>query len=205
MNGIELTFDAHYFEKRLNLIWRAPHVREAVERAVSHNMGPLLMPMSLIDVGCSVGEFVQEFRDNCWTAIGLDGSEAVRPHFLANPEADLVIADLRKSLKSQLQKIDFPYGSFDVALCFEVGGVGLFNSRTAKRSLVKNLKFLTHKFLFFAVAEDLQWEWNELFAEAGFHYEADRVEKFREVLEPWKRKMAMKAIYYGTRVWIRGD
>lgn len=196
MSEFILSFDDQYFEKRLNLIWRAVYVREAVEKVT------LLTQGSLVDVGCSVGEFVNEFQNHGWSAYGVDGSEAVKPHFIPDPFS-LVLADLRKPLKKQFQTSGFAIDPCDVVLCFEVGESGFFRSASTKKALVRNLKLLTKKWLFFAVAEELQWVWTELLANSGFRNIPQAEEQFRSILDPLKRKMAMRAIYYGTRIWER--
>ena len=87
-----------FFKNRHKLIWRVPIFCDAIIKVFN--------PLSVIDVGCAIGDFVKGFRDKDIFSIGLEGSEASIPFMVTD---DYVICDLRERAK-----LNF---SFDYSLC----------------------------------------------------------------------------------------
>ena len=93
-----------FFSGRFRLEWRAPLFVDAVSLVFT--------PISVIDVGCAVGEFVKEWLKRGIDAYGLEGSpDAVE--FLMFPQEKLIQHDLRTPIKLNGKK-------FDLVTCIEV-------------------------------------------------------------------------------------
>ena len=102
---MENNFDANFFKKRVHLIWRAAPITNMI---MSY-----FKPKTMIDLGCSIGEFIREFECNGVESCGVELSQEVTP-FLLCPKSSIFFKDLTKPLKIN--------DSFDIALCFMVVG-----------------------------------------------------------------------------------
>ena len=181
------TFNDEYMRKREYLIWRAPMVGSAIQKA--------LQPMSVVDVGCSVGEFVKWFNENHIYSIGIDFSEDAYNRFKADKDAFWMIDMTEKNLVFQQEQ-----EKFDLAICFEVGGI--LEGATNKQRFANNLSKLSNKMLF-AVGADFQPEWKRRFLKLGFTEDASIANQIRDKLEIYRTKPAIKAIYNGIMFFTK--
>lgn len=104
MKKLEELYPASFFKGRHRLKWRGPIVADAIITLFDFS--------SIIDVGCGVGEIVEELRSRGNMAIGLEGPDTVRDFMLIGPEA-MIFWDLRKPLP-------FTRHGYELAICFEV-------------------------------------------------------------------------------------
>jgi hypothetical protein len=176
MERLEDHFNDLYYQKRKHIAWRAPVVCAAIKKVFN--------PFSVIDVGCSIGEFVEEFNNMGIHARGIDGSKAVTPHFMADPSF-LKIHDLRKKVTGY--KADF-------CMCIEV--FTIFEDEY-KKQLLKNLTGFANKVLIGA-AEHQRAEVLSEMNRLKYDYLADGEIELRRELEHLKTKPAIKALYHNS-------
>jgi SAM-dependent methyltransferase len=180
---MEPVFNEEYMRKREHLTWRAPYVVNAIDK--------VLRPKSVVDVGCSIGEFVQHFTALGVPAVGIDNSQAACAAFKGNID-NFWLMDIANQEQSFTEK-------FDLAMCFEVGGI---LTPMGQAILLINLIKLSDQILF-GIEEPRHEEWKLRFKKVGFEPNPDVVKSIRSGLEPLKQKMAMKAIYYGMMFFQR--
>jgi len=102
MQKLEDIYKGTFFKNRHKLNWRVPFVCDAIQK--------VLKPVSVIDVGCAIGDYIMGFQHRGIAAIGLEGSKNCLP-YLQVSEKMVYIKDLR-------EPIDI--GKYDLAMCFEV-------------------------------------------------------------------------------------
>jgi len=170
-NGLKLTnFDSNYFKKRKHLAWRAPHICEAIHG--------VLHPKSVQDIGCSVGDLVKGFELLGVDAWGCDKSPDLLPY----------------AFTDHISIVDFERDSVtirfvDLVICFET-----WSFIVAKNTFCHNLSLCSDQILF---AADPAWHDEIQTFFPGYHRIARVETMIRLHLEPWKKKLAIKAIYNG--------
>lgn len=103
---MESKFDDNFFSKRKHIAWRA--------QVVCDNIINLFKPKSVIDVGCSIGEFLKEFKQRGIMINGIENTKAVLPHLMIS-EDDLILWDITNGAF-------IPPERYDLAMCFMVVG-----------------------------------------------------------------------------------
>lgn len=178
-------FTDSYMRKRLYMAWRKDIVSDAIIRTLS--------PESVIDVGCGPGEFVLGLWEKGVKSCGIDSSPEARKVFLASPER-FILADITDSRLPVTKK-------FSLCLCFELLR---FISKRRRDQLVKNLVQLSDQLLLTAAPEELKWI-QEKVLDFGYIQDENIVRKIKQILEPVKRKMAVKSLYYNLMFLKRGQ
>jgi len=169
-------FTSEYMRKRRYLAWRAPIICSTIKK--------VFRPTSVVDFGCSIGDLVQGFNEISVPAIGFDSCVDLFDH--SNPETPIILEDITGSLSTK--------SCFDLALCIEVlrfipkeklDGLIQNFSRHSKRVLVgyngENKNLLIRKM-----------------RDQGYGMPTSEIIELREILEEWKTKPAIKAIYNGA-------
>jgi len=181
MDKINKHFTSEYMAKRLHLIWRGPIVCQIIKE--------LLKPKSVIDFGCSVGDLVKGFIEIGVNAIGVDGSEGAREHFIA-PAENFILHDLTKPL----YKI-----KADLLVSFEIYFLLIPDERI---KFVKNVGRCCNRALISAPVE-LQEGLLKAMRLQNFYQVLMPTKKLQDNLEDIKHKAAVKGIYHNTMYFER--
>lgn len=168
-------FDSNYFRKRKYIAWRAPIVCSSIKN--------IFQPVSVIDFGCSIGEFVSGFNDISVPAIGFDFSEQL--FNWSEPDAPIVIWDITAPLPTK--------SKFDLALCIEVLR---FIPDEKIDALIENFRKHSERVLI-GYSGGRQTFVIEKMYEHGYCIEPNETDQLRKKLETYKTKPAIKAIYHG--------
>jgi hypothetical protein len=139
------------------------------------------------------GEFVDSFLKMGKAAYGVDNSESARNFFIA-PKDHLVLVDVTVPAVFINEKM------VDLCMCFELAIVldDSFHDR-----LADNLCTLSDQILL-SIRPECQESWSDRMGVRGYLSYPDVVNKIRESLELYKRKAAIKAIYYGMMFFRKG-
>lgn len=174
-------FDRRYFEKRRHLASRAPLVCQALCRS--------LRPTSLIDVGCSIGDLVRGFLD-----LGVDAYGCDRHIF-----RDMLLFPVSRYINADVCGEVMMPKWFDVAMCVEV--LGVVPERSFSR-IASNLSCMADRLV---VCADpvIRAPFDRLLGVLGFDRMEEKEREIREELDEYKRKMSIKAFWYGLSVWRR--
>jgi SAM-dependent methyltransferase len=173
------TFNDLYFEKRLNIAWRAKAV---VDAFLKHFPAPTLV----YDIGCSVGEFVKEFNDRGIKAIGYEVSTPALKHLLCQPN-DVIIRDWSARIVKGLPP------PADLLLFFEVAP---FLTDNQQRKMALNLVNLTKTILTTSPEECAKY-----FLEKDFYEDFMTERQIKDALEPLGHKPAIKSLYRSLKVY----
>jgi SAM-dependent methyltransferase len=176
ISQISMQYGPVFMRKRRYLSWRAPIICQAIQE--------VLNPTSVLDLGCAHGDLVKGFLDLGINAYGIDGSRWAL-EFVDFDRTRLFIKDLRHPIG------DVP--TCDLILCIEV--LSIVDS-SAHQAIIENIKKLGRRILL-GVGAGKRFGLESKMEEAGFRRGMEYEEKLRQTLEPWKRKMAIKALYYG--------
>lgn len=169
---MENKFDDNFFSKRKHIAWRAPIVCDQI---IKH-----FNPKSVIDVGCSIGEFVKELRDRNILAVGTENTKAVLPHLMI-PQDLMIWHDIRGILKPHFSN------RYDLAMCFMV-----INNLPENKwvTAARNLAALSDTVI--TVVEDEE-QWSGCMSQQDYYedYTAERL--FRQDLESYFDKTAIRS------------
>lgn len=194
MNPLEEIYPNRFFSRRNSLNWRAKFVCEAVR--------DVLAPVSVIDVGCAIGDLVKRFLALGIDAYGLEGSRGCLPYL--EVESDRVfIEDLR---------LPIDVGRYDLAICFEVAEH--IEPEYADQFLA-NLTGMSDRVLMSAAPPfqgghyhvncQPQEYWTEKMAALGFAPDTGIVEAIKQRLAPWQNKPGIKAYYQNLLYFERAQ
>jgi len=114
MEELAAIYRENFFSKRWKDSWRAPIFCEIVQNRIEEII--LRKIDSVIDVGCAIGDFVQEWSFRVVTVKGIEGSEACL-RYIACPSQKIALWDLRKNIESSLE---FAGSKYDLVICIEV-------------------------------------------------------------------------------------
>ena len=177
MSDIEQTFSSRYMQKRTYIAWRKDLICDAIYNE--------LKPKSLIDVGCSIGELVQGFKERGVDVKGLDDSTKIM-EYLECDLSDVIFDDLSDHIRLDR--------SFDVATCFEVFGILPQEHREQAAlnlcSFSDTILVACEKVYMDEVREYMD---DNLFIE----YPVMAVKIKQNIPEKWRQKEAIKKIYNG--------
>ena len=182
-------FDSHFYSKRHHIAWRAPIVVDAILQIVQ--------PKSILDIGCSIGEFVKEFSDRDIVSFGID----------LNDPGEYLLCDRARFAACNI---------FGLSTAVE-----LITGKADQWGLVMSL--MTIQFIDKSKWSDLAIEFGRLTAPGGsvltvtdaggFHsvlirkapleYNAKATRAFRALLAPYEKKTAIRAILNCARIYNR--
>ena len=201
MKPVEFEYGRGFFSRRYKLSWRAPHVIDAIEKTFNLDARDYV---DYIDVGCAVGDLVEEALKRGYDAYGIEGSEAA-VQFLECPKDRVYIGDLRKSVhKFMIAK------RFTVLSCFEVAE---HLEEEYSDMFVKNLCNLSYNIVVSAAPPGQKGHhhyncqpfkyWDRKFIAHGYSKEPMLEDRFRSYLEPWKKKDGIRAFYQNCLIYRR--
>jgi hypothetical protein len=193
MKPLDEIYKPGFFKRRDSLSWRAPII-----------CGPIieiLRPNSVIDVGCAIGDLVEDFLEKGLDAYGLEGTENIIPW--------IKISQWRLYFKDLRTKIDLGK-KFDLVTCFEV-----FEHIEPEYAdiLIANLIKMSDRLLISAAPPGQGGHyhvncqpmvyWDMKFASLGYRPDACVVADIRARLAPWQHKPGVKAIYQNLAYFER--
>lgn len=104
MNDLSKIYDVKWAQMRLLFKWRAGIMGDVLRKEFSFN--------SYVDVGCAIGDMVEDMLLAGKQAMGVEGSLSVLPYIAPAMRQYVVIGDLRETIRLGQR--------FDLATCFEV-------------------------------------------------------------------------------------
>jgi hypothetical protein len=176
ISRISMQYGPVFMRKRRYLSWRAPIVCRAIQEALN--------PISVLDLGCAHGDLVKGFLDLGIETYGVDGSRWAL-EFVDFDRARLFIRDIRQPIGG--------VPACDLILCIEVFSV---LEPDAHEAIIGNLKRLGNRILL-GVGEEKRFGLEDKMEGAGFVRRRQVETDLKQRLEPWKRRAAIKALYYG--------
>jgi len=192
MLAVENMYKATFFSKRHKLSWRVPYVCDAICKVIN--------PISVIDVGCGIGDYVKGFADRHVIAGGIEGSKNCLPYLVVLGSC-IYIQDLRQSVYT------FKY---DLAMCLEV--LEHIEPEYAD-ILVENLVRMSNKLLVSAAPPGQEghyhlncqepYYWIDKFKNHGYKLDMGIVYQIQEEWEPVKHKKEMRAYYNNLLFFYR--
>lgn len=202
MKTVEEQYGKSFFSRRFKLSWRAPHVINAIEKTFNLDS---LDYVRYIDVGCAVGDLVNEALKRGYDAYGIEGSDCALP-FLECPKGRVYIGDLRRSV----HKFMPIKGRYSVLSCFEVAE---HIEEEYADMFVKNLCILSYNIIVSAAPPGQKGHhhyncqpyeyWDKKFELMGYQKQSWLEDRFREYLEPWKKKDGIRAFYQNCLIYRR--
>jgi hypothetical protein len=201
MKTVNEMYNKSFFGHRYKLSWRAPHVIDAIEKVFK--MDNILIK-SYIDVGCAIGDLVDEAVGRGYEAHGIEGSEFALPFAECHPNR-IHIGDLRRPVHKFMT-----VRRYSVLSCFEVAEH--IEPKFADM-LVKNLTTLSYNIIMSAAPPGQGGHhhyncapykyWDRKFIACGYTKEVGLEEEFRKHLEPWKKKDGIRAFYENCLIYRR--
>ena len=186
IKALEDIYGRRFFARRHTLKWRVPIVCDAVKA--------ILDPSNIVDVGCTVGDFVRGFQEIGVDAAGIEGSKNSFDYLQCNHDS-VYFSDLRKPLPK-----DIPF--FDLAMCFEVAEH--IESEFAEM-FTGNLERLSDRILISAATPGQGGHyhvncqphsyWIDMFSKLDYQLNEDIVAAFRKHWKPWQKKKEMSSYY----------
>lgn len=184
MLSVSEIYRGSFFSRRHKLNWRVPYVCNAVIK--------VLNPLSIVDVGCGIGDYVAGFLINGVDAYGIEGSKNCLPYLVA-PEDKITITDLRKTLS---------WYWYDLVLCLEVLE---HVEKEFANMIIYNFSNMSDRILTSAAPPGQGGHyhvncqpksyWIEKFAAFGYKHDENVVAQIRKEWEPVKHKKEMSAYY----------
>lgn len=198
MKTVDQMYGKSFFGKRFKLSWRAPHVIDAIEKTFGINPEDYIR---YIDVGCAIGDLVNEAYNRGYDAWGIEGSKEAEP-FLECDKKRVLFMDLRKIIHVPTK--------FHVLSCFEVAE---HIEEDYADMFVRNLCALSSNLIISAAPPGQKGHhhyncqpfeyWDEKFARRDYVKMKDHEERFRSYLAPWKHKDGIRAFYHNCLVYRR--
>jgi len=177
LSDIEQKFTKKYMFTKTYIAWRKDIICDAIYN--------VLKPKSLIDVGCSIGELVQGFKERGVEAKGLDGSRNILEYLKCDIN-DVMFEDLSEHIE-----LNFKY---DVATCFEVFGI---LPQEHREQAVKNLCGFSDRVLV-ACEEKYMNEVRDYMTDNYYlEFPVMAIKIKHQVPEKWRGKDAVSKIYNG--------
>lgn len=174
-------WDENFFAKRKYIAWRAKSICEAV---ISQ-----FQPRSIIDVGCSVGEFIKYFVEHGVDADGTEITRKVEPYLMFAKDR-LIIQDICASMPP-------PSKRYDLAMCFMVIGrlpevywnIAAYNLTQYSDTIIT----VVEKEHLWRVSMNLH----------NYHENFEATQRFRDAIKSWKDKTAFRSFYNYSQVFER--
>lgn len=197
MKPLEETYGKSFFARRHKLSWRVPVVCDAVEKALDLNRK---RKDKILDVGCAIGDYVQEFQERGFISCGWEGSAEVRKYACTR----ISIVDIRDPLEKQFGVFWDACISLEVAEHIEPEYATVF---------VKNLCMLSDKILITAAPPGQGGHghcncqekpyWENLFKEEGFFRSIAKEEIFKNTLAPFSHKKEVSVYSRNALIFLR--
>jgi SAM-dependent methyltransferase len=172
-------WDKNFFSKRKHIAWRAKPVCDQIIAQFN--------PKSVIDVGCGIGEFLEEFKDRGIKITGTENTREVYPYLMI-PLEDLIIMDITATPPS--------CSNFDIALCFMVIG------RLPENTWDHCAEFLAACSDTIITVVENEWLWGTKMKQVGFVENTMETVLFRQALRPLMNKTAMRSFQH-TQIFRR--
>lgn len=190
MEPLENIYKDNFFKGRHRYIWRAKFICAAL-------IG-IYNPKMVIDAGCAIGTYIDELLNRGINAYGIEGSIKAIPYLVA-PKNRIIFADLRvpvtEEMKEQITKFDLLI-SLEVAEHIEPEYADVF---------LDNLTIHSDHILMTAALPGVAGKhhincqlpeyWVAKMAQRGYKRMPEYEKRFKEFLEPWKRRTAVKHYY----------
>lgn len=199
MNPVEFEYGRGFFSRRYKHSWRAPHVINAIEKTFNLDAKDFV---DYIDVGCAIGDLTEEALKRGYDAYGIEGSEAA-VQFMECPRERVYIGDLRRSVHKFMT-----VKRFHILSCFEVAE---HIPEEYADMFVKNLCTLSYNIVVSAAPPGQKGHhhyncqpfkyWDRKFIAMGYSKEPMLEDRFREYLEPWKKKDGIRAFYQNCLIY----
>lgn len=199
MKPLEKTYRGGFFKNRHKLSWRAPIVCTSIADIMMMDKGD-----SVIDVGCAIGDLVEEFKNMGYDSIGIEGSKSVRP-FIITDFMKIKIMDLRLDL--DYSQLNIPY---NMLTCFEViehiepeyEAQLLLNLCTLSNHLVISAAPPGQRGLGHVNCQPPSY-WIKKFDMYNFKNKPHLENRFKAEWHPWRKKPGIKAFYDNILVFER--
>lgn len=174
-------WDHNFFSKRRHIAWRAKPVGDAI---ISQ-----FHPQSIIDIGCSIGEFIKYFVDHGIDARGTEITRDVEPYMMFAKDR-LTIQDICASMPQ-------PTRRYDLATCFMVIGrlpeaywnIAAYNLTQYSDTVL--------------TVVEKEHRWRVSMNLHNYHENFDETAKFRDSIKKWKDKTAVRSFYNYSQVFER--
>jgi len=172
-------WDKNFFSKRKHIIWRAKPVCDQIVAQFN--------PATVIDVGCGIGEFLEEFKDRKIKITGTENTREVYPYLMI-PLEDLIIMDITAKPPS--------CSKFDLALCFMVIG------RLPENKWHNCAEYLAVCSDTIITVVEHETKWAKCMKDVGFIEDTMETVLFRQALRPYFKKTAMRSFQH-TQIFRR--
>jgi hypothetical protein len=174
-------WDSNFFKKRKYIAWRAKPIGDAI---ISQ-----FCPRSIIDIGCSIGEFIKYFVDHNIDADGTEITREVEPYLMFARDR-LIIQDICASMPPPPRK-------YDLAMCFMVIGrlpeaywnIAAYNLTQYSDTIV--------------TVVEKEHRWRVSMNLHNYHENFEATAKFRYLIKTWKDKTAIRSFYNYSQVFER--
>jgi len=179
-------FNANFMRKREHLSWRAPYICEAIV--------DVLAPDSVVDFGCGHGDLVDEFLKWHISSFGVDGSIYAKQVAKFDPKRLFILDITKRIAKNKLPMCD-------LSICLEVFSV---IEKDRFPVLVSNLLRFSNTLLI-GCGEDKRFNLETILQEKYLHRAYEKEDLIKTRLNKFKRKLAIKAFWYGLMIWEKGE
>jgi hypothetical protein len=193
MKPLNEIFTFRFFRSRNGLSWRSMMVCSAIVE--------VLRPNTVVDMGCSIGDFIKSFRELGIEAYGIDGSPACLD-FLNVPKEFIEIVDLRV-LQEWTKKYDLAV-SFEVAEHIEPEYADIF---------IQNLVNSSDKVIFTAARPGYighyhvncqrNYYWSEKFEKQGYLQDFKLEEQIKVKWWEQRTEPGIKSIYDNLMCFVK--
>lgn len=199
MKPVEETYGKRFFARRHKLNWRASYVCGAIAEVMKMKKGD-----SVIDVGCAIGDLVEEFNSLGYKSMGIEGSKAVLP-YIVTEDCRISIQDLRLNL--DYSKLRVPY---NVLTCFEVAE---HIEEKYQSQFIINLAGLSDNIVMSAAPPGqgghghvnckLPEYWEMLFGVIGMYRKKNLEDQLKIKWLRWRKKDGIRAFYNNLLIFKR--
>lgn len=197
LKSLDEIYTKSFFKNRYKLSWRARIVCDAICETFK--------PSSVIDVGCAIGDYVEEFRNRGIFSHGIEGTMNVLQFAVISP----LIHDLRIPIK-HLHINYLEEKKFDLCLSFEVAE---HIEEEFSDIYVKNLCTLSDFILLSAAPPNqlgighfncqLKNYWEAKFFRKNYARDKVFEKRFKGFLNPWRGKKELRSYYENCMVFKR--
>lgn len=181
----ETRFSSLYFRKRNYISWRSKIIPQIILDAIPDIS-------SVIDFACATGDLLLGFRNLGIEIYGIDLFSPDYPNHLLIPEENISKLDISK----QIYFRQIPRRCYDLAMCIET--MGYFDNN-GRRAVVRNLLKFSDTIML--CAGQYRKEMIEICKDFNLIELVEVNNKIKAGLEPYKSKLAVRALYDFVMVW----
>jgi len=177
----------NFMSKRRHLHWRASLIVSSIDSA--------LHPKSVLDIGCATGDLIEQFLNRQIPAFGVDISPSARKFADPRIAPHIIITDF-------LGHYPEPIGTniFDLVMAVEFFSV--IDPWLHDRA-IDNMLAVCQRWLLVCCGEDKRHGLKENILDRGLLLKEDAIDRIRSDIEPFRKKLAIKAFYNGLMVFER--